>query len=142
MGRPKKINQQDLNTDIAKEQNESKALDLRKDEGNNILPLIASEDVTLEKGIINVPTLIKIKDERLGLIVSTYDNARKGLCVENGERLRRSRVVTTTVEKGDTIKVPIFINDDVNVMRNNDFNTRMDKLKIEAGTHIADLILI
>lgn len=142
MGRPKKINQQDLNTDIAKEQNESKALDLRKEESNDILPLIASEDVTLEKGIINVPTLIKIKDERLGLIVSTYDNARKGLCVENGERLRCSRVVTTTVEKGDTIKVPIFINDDVNVMRNNDFNTRMDKLKIEAGTHIADLILI
>ena len=142
MGRPKKINQQDLNTDIAKEQNESKALDLRKEESNDILPLIASEDVTLKKGIINVPTLIKIKDERLGLIVSTYDNARKGLCVENGERLRCSRVVTTTVEKGDTIKVPIFINDDVNVMRNNDFNTRMDKLKIEAGTHIADLILI
>ena len=142
MGRPKKINQQDLNTDIAKEQNESKALDLRKEESNDILPLIASEDVTLEKGIINVPTLIKIKDERLGLIVSTYDNARKGLSVENGERLRCSRVVTTTVEKGDTIKVPIFINDDVNVMRNNDFNTRMDKLKIEAGTHIADLILI
>ena len=142
MGRPKKINQQDLNTDIAKEQNESKALDLRKEESNDILPLIASEDVTLEKGIINVPTLIKIKDERLGLIVSTYDNARKGLCVENGERLRCSRVVTTTVEKGDRIKVPIFISDDVNVMRNNDFNTRMDELKIEAGTHIADLILI
>ena len=142
MGRPKKINQQDFNTDIAKEQNESKALDLRKEESNDILPLIASEDVTLEKGIINVPTLIKIKDERLGLIVSTYDNAQKGLCVENGERLRCSRVVTTTVEKGDTIEVPIFINDDVNVMRNNDFNTRMDKLKIEAGTHIADLILI
>lgn len=142
MGRPRKINQQDLNTDIAKEQNESKALDLRKDEGNNILPLIASEDVTLEKGLDIVPTLIKINDERQGLIVSTYDNAINGLCVENGERLQCSQIVSTTVSSGYKIKVPIIINDDVNVVRCSDFNTRVDKLKIKAGTHIADLILI
>ena len=142
MGRPRKITQQDLNTDIAKEQNESKALGLRKYEDNDILPLIASEDVTLEKGLVLVPTFIKINDERQGLIVSTYDNAINGLCVENGERLQCSQVVSTTVSNDYKIKVPIIINDDVNVVRCSDFNTRVDKLKIKAGTHIADLVLL
>lgn len=142
MGRQKKITEQADNSTVVKERDKNQILNLKKADSGNVLPLIASEDITLEKGVVFVPTIVAIKDERQGLIVSTYDNAMNGICVEDGERLHSAQVIVTSVGNGYKIKVPIVINDDVNIVRYTDFNTRVDKLKIKAGTHVADLVLL
>lgn len=107
-----------------------------------IVPLIASEDVELHKGVVCVPTLITLRNSAQGFVVSTADNAANGLLVEEGKRLPTSFVVASTQVVDGDVHVIINICDDVTILRQTQYGTRMDNLIIPAGTHIADLVLL
>lgn len=107
-----------------------------------IVPLIASEDIPLHKGGVLVPTLICLRNGMQGLITSTADNAANGLLVEDGKRLPSSFVVSSTQVVDGDVHVIINVCDDVTILRQTQYGTRMDNLIIPAGTHVADLVLL
>lgn len=107
-----------------------------------IIPLIASEDVPLHKGGVLVPTVIKLTGYEGAIVVSTQDNAINGLLVEDNKRLTSSYVVTMLITTGNEANVVINVCDEVNVLRQTQYGTRMDNLIIPAGTHVADLVIV
>lgn len=115
-----------------------------EDEANEprIIPLIASEDVPLHKGGVIVPTVINIAGFGDAIITSTQDNAMNGLLVEENKRLTSSFVVPMSIIGGSKVNVVINVCEEVNILRQTQFGTRMDNLIIPAGTHVADLVLL
>lgn len=107
-----------------------------------IIPLIASEDVPLHKGGVIVPTVIDIAGFGDAIITSTQDNAMNGLLVEENKRLTSSFVVPMSIIGGSKVNVVINVCEEVNILRQTQFGTRMDNLIIPAGTHVADLVLL
>lgn len=107
-----------------------------------IIPLIASEDVPLHKGGVLVPTVIKLTDFEGAIVVSTQDNAINGLLVEDNKRLTSSFVVSMSITTNNEANVVINVCDEVNVLRQTQYGTRMDNLIIPAGTHVADLVIV
>lgn len=115
-----------------------------EDEANEprIIPLIASEDVPLHKGGVIVPTVINIAGFGDAIITSTQDNAINGLLVEENKRLTSSFVVPMSIIGGSKVNVVVNVCEEVNILRQTQFGTRMDNLIIPAGTHVADLVLL
>lgn len=109
---------------------------------SRIIPLIASEDVPLHKGGVLVPTVIKLTGYEGAIVVSTQDNAINGLLVEDNKRLTSSSVVPMLITTSNEANVVINVCDEVNVLRQTQYGTRMDNLIIPAGTHVADLVLL
>lgn len=109
---------------------------------SRIIPLIASEDVPLYKGGVLVPTVIKLTGYEGAIVVSTQDNAINGLLVEDNKRLTSSSVVPMLITTSNEANVVINVCDEVNVLRQTQYGTRMDNLIIPAGTHVADLVLL
>lgn len=109
---------------------------------SRIIPLIASEDVSLHKGGVIVPTTHKIANCKGAMIVSTQDNATHGLLVEDNKRLTSSFVVPMAVVTDSEASVVINVVDEVNILRQTQYGTRMDNLVIPKGTHIADLVIL
>lgn len=113
-----------------------------QEEVKRIIPLIASEDVPLHKGGVLVPTVIKLTDFEGAIVVSTQDNAINGLLVEDNKRLTSSFVVSMSITTNNEANVVINVCDEVNVLRQTQYGTRMDNLIIPAGTHVADLVIV
>lgn len=109
---------------------------------SRIIPLIASEDVPLHKGGVLVPTVIKLTGCEGAIVVSTQDNAINGLLVEDNKRLTSSYVVPMLITTDNEANVVINVCDEVNVLRQTQYGTRMDNLIIPAGTHVADLVIV
>ena len=109
---------------------------------SRIIPLIASEDVPLHKGGVLVPTVIKLTGCEGAIVVSTQDNAINGLLVEDNKRLTSSFVVPMLITTSNEANVVINVCDEVNVLRQTQYGTRMDNLIIPAGTHVADLVIV
>lgn len=109
---------------------------------SRIIPLIASEDVPLHKGGVLVPTVIKLTGCKGAIVVSTQDNAINGLLVEDNKRLTSSFVVPMLITTSNEANVVINVCDEVNVLRQTQYGTRMDNLIIPAGTHVADLVIV
>ncbi len=109
---------------------------------SRIIPLIASEDVPLHKGGVLVPTVINIAGFGDAIVVSTQDNAINGLLVEDNKRLTSSFVVSMSITTNNEANVVINVCDEVNVLRQTQYGTRMDNLIIPAGTHVADLVIV
>lgn len=109
---------------------------------SRIIPLIASEDVPLHKGGVLVPTVIKLTGYEGAIVVSTQDNAINGLLVEDNKRLTSSFVVPMLITTNNEANVVINVCDEVNVLRQTQYGTRMDNLIIPAGTHVADLVIV
>lgn len=109
---------------------------------SRIIPLIASEDVPLHKGGVLVPTVIKLTGCEGAIVVSTQDNAINGLLVEDNKRLTSSFVVPMLITTNNEANVVINVCDEVNVLRQTQYGTRMDNLIIPAGTHVADLVIV
>ena len=107
-----------------------------------IIPLIASEDVELHKGGVIVPTVMKLTGYEGAIVVSTQDNAMHGLLVEDNKRLTSSFVVPMAVVTDSEASVVINVVDEVNILRQTQYGTRMDNLVIPKGTHIADLVIL
>lgn len=122
---------------------ESKSQEEKEAKKPRIIPLIASEDVPLHKGGVIVPTVINIAGFGDAIITSTQDNAMNGLLVEENKRLTSSFVVPMSIITGSS-KVNVVVNvcEEVNILRQTQFGTRMDNLIIPAGTHVADLVLL
>lgn len=148
MGRYSKKTEQDAQNNEAPqfipplEQVENEEQDAQNNENaRRIIPLIASEDVALHQGGVIVPTTHKIINCKGAMIVSTQDNATHGLLVEDNKRLASSFVVPMTVVTDSEACVVINVVDDVNILRQTQYGTRMDNLVIPEGTHIADLVV-
>lgn len=149
MGRYKKTEQESQNNEVPQfmpplepvENNEGESQDNEAIE-QRIIPLVASEDVVLHKGGVIVPTTHKIVNSKGAMIISTQDNATHGLLVEDGKRLASSFVVPMAVVTDSEACVVINIVDDVNILRQTQYGTRMDNLVIPKGTHIADLVIL
>lgn len=109
---------------------------------SRIIPLIASEDVPLHKGGVLVPTVIKLTGCEGAIVVSTQDNAINGLLVEDNKRLTSSYVVPMLITTDNEANVVINVCDEVNVLRQTQYGTRMGNLIIPAGTHVADLVIV
>lgn len=109
---------------------------------SRIIPLIARGDVPLHKGGVLVPTVIKLTGCEGAIVVSTQDNAINGLLVEDNKRLTSSYVVPMLITTDNEANVVINVCDEVNVLRQTQYGTRMDNLIIPAGTHVADLVIV
>ena len=109
--------------------------------GDNVVPLFTSEDVVLKTGRVVVPTQARVK-EMPAVVVSTADNATHGFCVADGQRLENSFVVAMAVAPNNDVAVVVDVRDDVSILRQTQYGTRMDNLVISAGTHVADLVLL
>ena len=107
-----------------------------------VIPLISNEDVVLHKGKVLVPTTEYVKDNTVAMVVSTQDNAVNGLLVEDGKRLETASVVSMSVGAHSDIYVVININEDVSIVRQTQYGTRMDSLVLPSGTHVADLVIL
>lgn len=112
------------------------------EKSQRIIPLIASEDVVLHKGGVLVPTVIKLTGFEGAIVMSTQDNAINGLLVEDNKRLTSSFVVPMSIMADSEVNVVVNVVDEVNILRQTQYGTRMDNLIIPAGTHIADLVLL
>ena len=125
------------------EQVENEGQDAQNNENaQRIIPLIASEDVELHKGGVIVPTVMKLTGYEGAIVVSTQDNAMHGLLVEDNKRLTSSFVVPMAVVTDSEVSVVINVVDEVNILRQTQYGTRMDNLVIPKGTHIADLVIL
>lgn len=134
---------EDEMSDTQSEDNkESKSQEEEEVNKPRIIPLIASEDVPLHKGGVIVPTVINIAGFGDAIITSTQDNAMNGLLVEDGKRLTSSFVVSMSVMTNNEVNVVVNVCEEVNILRQTQFGTRMDNLIIPAGTHVADLVLL
>ena len=149
MGRYKKTEQGSQNNEVPQfippvepvENNENESQDSEAIV-QRIIPLMASEDVALHKGGVIVPTTHKIVNCKGAMIVSTQDNATHGLLVEDNKRLASSFVVPMAVVTDSEASVVINVVDEVNILRQTQYGTRMDNLVIPYGTHIADLVIL
>lgn len=112
------------------------------EKSQRIIPLIASEDVVLHKGGVLVPTVNKLIGFEGAIVMSTQDNAINGLLVEDNKRLTSSFVVPMSIMTDSEVNVVVNVVDEVNILRQTQYVTRMDNLIIPAGTHIADLVLL
>lgn len=140
MGRPKKIEQAaEMPLLEAPHGEESASVNNRLKAV--VVPLISNEDVVLHQGKVLVPTTEYVKDNTVAMVVSTQDNAVNGLLVEDGKRLETANVVSMSVEAHTEIYVVININEDVSIVRQTQYGTRMDSLVLPAGTHVADLVI-
>lgn len=148
MGRYKKTEQGSQNNEVPQfippvEQVENEGQDAQNNEkSQRIIPLIASEDVVLHKGGVLVPTVIKLTGFEGAIVMSTQDNAINGLLVEDNKRLTSSFVVPMSIMSDSEVNVVVNVVDEVNILRQTQYGTRMDNLIIPAGTHIADLVLL
>ena len=148
MGRYSKKTEQDAQNNEAPqfipplEQVENEEQNAQNNEkSQRIIPLIASEDVELHKGGVIVPTAMKLTDYEGAIVVSTQDNAMHGLLVEDNKRLTSSFVVSMSIMTDSEVNVVVNVTDEVNILRQTQYGTRMDNLIIPAGTHIADLVV-
>ena len=89
-----------------------------------------------------MPTVIKLTGYEGAIVVSTQDNAINGLLVEDNKRLTSSFVVPMLITTSNEANVVINVCDEVNVLRQTQYGTRMDNLIIPAGTHVADLVIV
>lgn len=148
MGRYKKTEQGSQNNEVPQfippvEQVKNEGQDAQNNENaQRIIPLIASEDVELHKGSVIVPTVMKLTGYEGAIVVSTQDNAMHGLLVEDNKRLTSSFVVPMAVVTDSEASVVINVVDEVNILRQTQYGTRMDNLVIPKGTHIADLVIL
>lgn len=108
---------------------------------DKVVPLFASEDVVLKTGRVVVPAVARV-EKMNAMVVSTADNATHGFCVEDGKRLENSFVVAMAVASNNDVAVVVDVRDDVSILRQTQYGTRMDSLVIPAGTHVADLVLL
>ena len=76
------------------------------------------------------------------MIILTQDNAINGLLVEDNKRLTSSFVVPMSIMTDSEVNVVVNVVDEVNILRQTQYGTRMDNLIIPAGTHIANLVLL
>lgn len=106
-----------------------------------VVPLIASEDVVLKKGRVTVPTWTRIEAVD-AMVVSTSDNATHGFLAEGGRRVENCFVVAMSVTPNSDVTVVVDVRDDVSLLRQTQYGTRMDSLIIPSGTHVADLVLL
>lgn len=141
MGRPKKI-EQSAEMPILNTPHDTENVNADSRLKPVVIPLISNEDVVLHKGKVLVPTTEYVKDNMVAMVVSTQDNAVNGLLVEDGKRLETASVVSMSVEAHTEIYVVININEDVSIVRQTQYGTRMDSLVLPAGTHVADLVIL
>lgn len=140
MGRPKKI-EQSAEMSILDTPHDTENVNVGSRLRGVVIPLISNEDVVLHKGKVLVPTAEYVKDNMVAMVVSTQDNAVNGLLVEDGKRLETASVVSMSVEAHTEIYVVININEDVSIVRQTQYGTRMDSLVLPSGTHVADLVI-
>lgn len=141
MGRPKKI-EQSAEMPILDTPHDTENVNVSSRLSAVVIPLISNEDVVLHKGKVLVPTTEYVKDNMVAMVVSTQDNAVNGLLVEDGKRLETASVVSMSVGAHTDIYVVININEDVSIVRQTQYGTRMDSLVLPAGTHVADLVIL
>lgn len=141
MGRPKKI-EQSAEMPILDTPHDTENVNVDSRLRAVVIPLISNEDVVLHKGKVLVPTTEYVKDNTVAMVVSTQDNAVNGLLVEDGKRLETASVVSMSVGAHTDIYVVININEDVSIVRQTQYGTRMDSLVLPAGTHVADLVVL
>ena len=149
MGRYSKKSEQEAQNNEAPqfipplEQVENEEQEVQNNEkSQRIIPLIASEDVVLHQGGVLVPTVNKLTGFEGAIVMSTQDNAINGLLVEDNKRLTSSFVVPMSIMADSEVNVVVNVVDEVNILRQTQYGTRMDNLIIPAGTHIADLVLL
>lgn len=132
MGRTKKVEMPELSETMCGTPCDNRAM---------TVPLYTSEDVALVSGRIVVLTEAEV-DNAVNMVVSTEDNAKFGLLVEDGKRLENTYVVPMMVyaSKKRNVEVVLDVRDDTQVLRLTQFGTRMDNIILPKGTHIADLI--
>lgn len=140
MGRPKKI-EQAAEMPLLEAPNGEESASVNNCLKTVVVPLISNEDVVLHQGKVLVPTTEYVKDNTVAMVVSTQDNAVNGLLVEDGKRLETASVVSMSVEAHTEIYVVININEDVSIVRQTQYGTRMDSLVLPSGTHVADLVI-
>ena len=146
MGRTKKNEQANENEapqfmPPVDENNEDALPDGVEEVGDNVVPLFTSEDVVLKTGRVVLPTGARVEKVN-AMVVSTADNAVHGFCVEDGKRLENSFVVAMAIAPNNDVAVVVDVRDDVSILRQTQYGTRMDNLVIAAGTHVADLVLL
>lgn len=139
MGRPKKNLQDAATTVEIALQNDPESLMCH----GNIIHLFTERDVELYPGRVIMHFLKpRLPLGAVGVIVNTPENAQLGISAECGMRLTNSSVIPVVCDWNSPLAVTVLVNEDVNVVRSNEFGTMVKRVTIPKGTHIADVLII